>query len=182
MTTDKSEQASTSIPEGPDIVNPASPEAVAAAKAEVVGKLSASKFDPSALQRAFDATTRTGQDAMSMAGGDVIPRKRIEFIVDVSELAPGVFPEDIKITLIAPTSAMEVKATEASVNPGAVGVMTVKASLLEMNGAPVPADQVDWLWEALGPGGRQIVATAFQEIGGLTPVGLGKAVASYSVR
>lgn len=139
-------------------------------------------YDPRALQLAFDKTTRTGPDAMSPGAGDIIPRRRLDFVIVLDELAPGVFTEDIKITLAALSSAMELKAVSGITDPAAAGVLTSKASLELLNGAPIPPDQLDFVWEALGPGGRQIVMTMYQEIGALTPVGMGKAQASSTKR
>ncbi len=140
-------------------------------------------YDPRTLQLVFDKATRTGPDAMSGVGGEIIPRRRIDFVIDVSELAPGIFTEDIKITLAALSSAMELKAVNGITDPGGAGWMTAKASLELLNGAPIPeGDQMDFVWEALGPGGRQLVMTMYQEIGALTPVGMGKAQASSTKR
>ena len=163
----------------PVVPGPASPEAIAAAKAE---KPPEPVYDPRALQLAFDKTTRTGPDAMSPGGGDIIPRRRLEFVIDASELAPDVFAGDIKITLAALSSAMELKAVDGVTDAAAAGVLTSKASLELLNDAPIPLDQLDFVWEALGPGGRQIVMTMYQQIGALTPVGLGKAQASSTKR
>lgn len=170
MTTDENEQAApTPIP----------PEAIAAAKAE---KPPEPVYDPRALQLAFDKMTRTGQEAMSQAGGDIIPRRRLDFIIILDELSPDVFTEDIKITLMALSSAGELKAVDGVTDAAAAGVLTSKASLELLNDAPIPLDQLDFVWEALGPGGRQIVMTMYQQIGALTPVGLGKAQASSTKR
>lgn len=171
--TDENEQAApTPIP----------PEAIAAAKAEPEA-VSEPSYDPRTLQQVFERTTKTGPGAMSGVGGDIIPRRRIEFVIVVSELAPGVFTEDIKITLAVLSAAMELKAVSGVADPAAAGWLTARASIELLNGAPIPeGDQMDFVWEALGPGGRQIVFMMYQEIGSLTPVGMGKARASSTKR
>ncbi len=144
------------------------------------------KFDPTVLQRAFDRTTQTGPDAMQ--GGEIIPRRRITFEFSSEICAPGIFDNPdgsyatLQMTLAGLTASMEVKVTKGLLDPLETVQMTAKASVEELNGAPVPPDQVEWLWEALGPGGRQLVLTMFQEIGSLTPAAMGKAQATSIVR
>ncbi len=138
-------------------------------------------FDPTVLQRVFDKTTVTGAAAMA-PGGELIPRKRLEFIIDQTELAPGLFASDVQVTLVALTSTMEIRATKGVTDPQEVVAVYAKAALELLNGAPILGDQVDWLWEALGPGGRQLVMYQYQKIGSMTPVGMGKSEASCTVR
>ena len=144
-------------------------------------------IDAGLLERAFEKTTVQGPGALS-GGGDIIPRKRITFDVDGADCAPGVFvggdgdPLTFQLTLATLTSAQEIKATRGVTDPAEAVQLTAMASLEQLNGAPVLGDRVAWLWEVLGPGGRQLVLTMYGEIGAISPAGMGKAQSSCIIR
>lgn len=137
--------------------------------------------------RVFERTTQQGPGAMG--GGPLIPRRYVEFDVDGAECSPGMFVDDqgrpvtFRLTLQSLLSGEEISATAGVTDPAAAVQHMARASLHQVNGAVIPSGpQREFLWEALGPGGRQLVLAMFQEIGSVTPVGLGKAMASYSKR
>ena len=136
-----------------------------------------SNFDPTLLENTFNRLTKQGPEALG-PGGDLIPRKRITFEVDGAECAPGVFEGTFQITLASLTADQEISISRGVTDPAEVVQLTVKHSIERMNGAPVVGDQLNFLWEALGPGGRHLVSIMFQEIGSLNPAALGKAQAS----
>lgn len=142
--------------------------------------------DPALLQRVFDRTTIAGPNAMK-GGGDLIPLKTVTFDVDGSECAPGMFVDEaggyitFSLTLTALTSVQEVKCTKGCQDPAEAVQRTAKASLKLLNDAPIIGDQLDFLWEALGPGGRQLCLVMYQDVGAVSPAGMGKAQASSIV-
>lgn len=138
--------------------------------------------DPTLLERVFTKRSVEGPNALSH-NEEIVPRARISFDVDGAECAPGMFVDDdgpitFRLTLVSLTSAQEISITKGVSDPAEAVQLTAKASLEKLNGAPVLGDQVLFLWEALGPGGRQLVLTMYQEIGAISPAGLGKASAS----
>lgn len=135
--------------------------------------------DPTLLQRVFDRATKTGAGALN-PHGEVIPRKRITFEVRADDCSPGLFEAgtSFKITLAALSSSVEVKALRGCQDPTEIVYMMARASIDKLNGAPVVGDQLDFLWEALGPAVRQLVVAMYQQIGSVSPVGLGKAFSS----
>ncbi len=139
--------------------------------------------DPGLLEKVFNRATVAGPGAMSHQG-DIVPRKRISFDVDGSDCAPGMFVDGagnyltFRLGLASLTSGEEISVTKGVSDPAEAVQVTAKAALELLNGAPILGDQIDFVWEALGSGGRQLVLTMYQEIGAITPVGLGKALAS----
>lgn len=141
--------------------------------------------DPGLLAKVFDRATVSGPGALSHKG-DVVPRQYIDFDVSGSDCAPGMFVDEsgasivFKLGLKSPTSSEEIKITKGMQDPAEVVQAMVKASLNTVNGAPIVGEQIDFMWEALGATGRQLAQVMYQEIGAISPVGLGKAQASSS--
>lgn len=141
--------------------------------------------DPGLVAAVFERTTRTNQDAFS-ARGEIVPRSRLRFDVDGEICAPGLFvgpdgqPYVFTVTLAALTSGQELAATRGVQDPAEAVHLLARASMEAVNGAPLAEDQREFFWEALGPGGRQLVITMYGQIGGLNPQSMGKALASCS--
>jgi len=129
--------------------------------------------------------TTTGQGAFA-GGGEIIKRRYITFDVDGAECAPDVFVDEgggyvmFTLTLATLTAGEEVNVTREVVDPGEAAFKTVQASICRLNGAPVVGDESDFVWEALGPKGRQLAVAMYQEIGSLSSAMMGKALASSS--
>jgi hypothetical protein len=143
--------------------------------------------DPGLLDKVFDRATVSGAGALAHAD-EIVPRKRISFEVDGADCAPGMFvdeagePITFQLTLHSLTGAEEIKVTKGVSDPAEAVQMTAKASIEALNGSPVVGDKLEFLWEALAPSGRQLVLSMYQEIGALSPAGLGKALASSTRR
>lgn len=137
--------------------------------------------DPDLLERIFEIRTQTGPEAMS--GGEPIPKTECTFIMDHTVCEPGVFPQDFKITLRGLSSGQEISATKDHGNDALeVGIMLAKASLYALNGRPIKeSDHRDFLWEAIGSGGRQIVQAMYAQFGMAPASALGKAMASTTI-
>jgi hypothetical protein len=141
-------------------------------------------IDPTLLQRVFDRTTISGAGALS-GTREIVPRKRITFPVSGEDCAPGMFvdatgaPLEFEITLAALSAAQEIKATRGVLDPTEAVQLMARSSIEKLNGAPVVGEQVEFLWEALGPGGRQLVIVMYQEVGSLSPANLGKARSNF---
>lgn len=137
-------------------------------------------FSPHALSRAMERHTRSGQAAM--AGGDVIPRRYSTFVLDFTACEPGVFDEDLSLTLRSLRSSEELGAMRGSGDdPAAVGLGLAKASLCQMNGQTLTDDQREWLWEAIGGGGRQVVCAMYAHSGFTPAEAMGKALKSHTI-
>src|SRR5690606_17546735 len=96
----------------------------------------------------------------------VMPRRLVTFVMDAGACVPGLFDEDFEITLGGLTAEMELEAAQAA--RGQVASLAfhyARLSLYAVNGKPLDASKLepDWLWQALGTGGRQIVAGMFAE-------------------
>ena len=115
----------------------------------------------------------------------VMVGKRITFPVSGEDCAPGMFvdatgaPLEFEITLAALSAAQEIKATRGVLDPTEAVQLMARSSIEKLNGAPVVGEQVEFLWEALGPGGRQLVIVMYQEVGSLSPANLGKARSNF---
>ncbi len=136
--------------------------------------------DPGLLERVFDQRTKTGADALS--GEDPIPRATAEFIMDHTCCAPGIWPGDFKIKIRSLTSGEEMDAMRGVDDPMAIATTLAKASIFALNGTPIKSsDQKDFLWEAIGSGGRQVVQNMFAQTGFAPQRALGKAMASITI-
>lgn len=143
--------------------------------------------DPQLLERVFQKATVTGTGALAHSQ-EIVPRKRITFDVDGADCAPGMFVDDagapitFQLTLHSLTGAEEIKATQGVSDPAEAVQLIARSSIEALNGTPVVGDKLDFLWEAISPSGRQLVLSMYQEIGALSPAGLGKALASSTRR
>lgn len=112
-------------------------------------------FDPGFLKRIFE------EHAPKFSQGrptKPLPRLKVEFVVDHEACAPGVFPEDFRLALLGATSYSEqLAAKDAKGDPAVMAIALAKSSMHAVNGTPVVGVQREWLWEALGAGGRNLV-------------------------
>lgn len=113
-----------------------------------------------------------------------IPRRTMTFIIDGATTA--VFeddegnPLDFYVTMRSLTSSEEIQALKGMTAAPDMPALLAKASLYACNGTPIPVDQKDLFWEALG-NARQILTMAFSAIGSASNVALGKYQRSISV-
>lgn len=134
-----------------------------------------------ALRRAYENHTQKG----NLAGGvKTLPRRMVTFTLDCTVCAPGVFDEDLEITLGSLTPAMELEAANRSKgDPTSMAFHMARLSIQSVNGDPVSqSDGLDeWLWAALDQGGRQLVVGMFAKIGTPDPDAVGKASATVRI-
>lgn len=110
-----------------------------------------------------------------------LPQQHVTFTMAASGCVPGVFAEDFDITLRAITPALELEAMRAANGEMmAMAFEMARRSIVAFNGAPVPAGMDEWLWVALGTGGRQIVTGMFARLTG-SEEAQGKALATLRV-
>ena len=117
------------------------------------------RLDPGALKSAM---SRTGGD--SLASSKSMPRRQATFPVLASECAPGIFDEDFELTIRSLPSHIELEQSrKARGDSNVLGILFSRASLHALNGQVIDVNEgeLDWLWEALGPGGRQLVMGMF---------------------
>lgn len=115
---------------------------------------------PEALQEAFERFTRSGA-----GDGQSMPRRELTFTVDPSYCEPGVFRSDFELTLRSLDSTNELAAaTEAEGSGNAMMYGFAKRSVYAFDGQPIDRIRRDFLWEALGTSGRQLVLGKFGEL------------------
>lgn len=133
--------------------------------------------NPDALRQAMEASRRTWTP-----GGDTkspIPRRFITFEVDPDACAPGIFPGPFLLTLATLTSGEELEALkDVGDDPVRIGMSLARRALNAVNGSELGPIEREWLWEALGGGGRQLASAMFAEIGQTDVRALGKARAT----
>lgn len=96
----------------------------------------------------------------------VLPRRLVTFLMDASACLPGLFEDDFEITIGGLTAEMELEAAQAA--KGQVATLAfhyARLSLVAVNGKALDKGKLEdeFLWQALGTGGRQIVAGMFAE-------------------
>ncbi len=144
--------------------------------------------DRDLFDRVFERMTPTGPNAMR-AGAELIRRRRLCFTVDGASCAPDVFVDDsgeyydFELTVQSLSSKEEIESLNGITEPGQVPWALAKASLYAVNGKPLPRDdtKIDFLWEALGMQGRQVVMLAFNQLGSASAAALGKFQRSVTV-
>lgn len=118
----------------------------------------------SLLDEAFAASTPTNQAALG--GGELFRKRRVTIAVPAhmcSQRADGqpVFPEDFELTLAELDAASEMNACSGVESKAEIAFLYAKASLHGVNGKPISTVHRDWLWDALGMGGRTLAIAAF---------------------
>jgi len=135
-------------------------------------------LDPDALRRAMGRMVTDNRMAKP-----VMPRRQVTFTLDHTVCAPGVFDGDFDLTIGGLTSAMELEAAgKAKGEIASLAFHYARLSLMAVNGVELDQSehQQDWLWEALGTGGRQLVAGMFAQHA--MPDGEAQGKASRTVR
>lgn len=124
--------------------------------------------------------------AAAMRGGEIIKRREITFDLDGVECEPGVFTDEegnyitFQVTLRGLTSAQELEAMRGVKDGTEAPLRMCKLALCAINGKPIERDRLDFWWEALGSGGRQICFMAFQSLGAASEAAMGKYLTSRS--
>lgn len=110
-------------------------------------------------------------------------RRFVDFEVDASICAPGV-TSNFMLTLATLLSSQE---TDATRNAGGdavkMGMQMAKSSIYAVNGVRVSkgSGHLDVLWEALGPGGRNLVVHMWGDLSAASEDAVGKAKATMRV-
>lgn len=130
------------------------------------------------------------KQAMSRTGGASIgqframPNRSITFDMDHTVCRPDLFQDDFEITLLGLDPDMELKAaSKAKGDPTQLVNWYGYFSLAKVNGAEIDDSigERDWLWHALGTGGRQLVAGMFATYFGAGQEAQGKALSSVRI-
>lgn len=138
---------------------------------------SKSGFLAAAMERKVESGNLTG-------AGKGMPRRTLTFTMDHTVCVPGIFEEDFEITVGALTPRLELEASkQAKGDPTTMAFLMAKLSVMQVNGDTVSAGrgQLEFLWEALDQGGRQIVVAMFSKIGAPDEDALGKAEESVTL-
>lgn len=130
--------------------------------------------DPDMLAKAIERTQQAGLGN----GGEMIKRRTVTFDIDCEVCSPGLFTDDLSITLQTLTAGEEMKSSRGLTDGPEIVSAMARDSILAVNGSKITSVQREFLWEALGPGGRQLVLLMHNENGSATNAALGKARAS----
>lgn len=126
----------------------------------------------------------SGKDALKP--GEIIKRREVSFDLDGVECEPDMFVDEngdyitFRITLRSLGSAQEIEAMRGVKDGTEAPLRMCKLALYAINGKPIAADRLDFFWEALGSGGRQICFAAFQSLGAASEASMGKYLTSRS--
>lgn len=107
--------------------------------------------NPNLLSTLFAEKTQSGRGAMG--GAHMFHLKE----VDLPMPAVGEFPEAFTLTIRELTSSQEIKVIESSSTQSGIGMAMAKASMKAVNGEEITLKTRDFVWEALGAKGRQLV-------------------------
>jgi hypothetical protein len=136
------------------------------------------QFDPGAFQRVF-------QKFLAPAGDGTPPPKMRMRTVSVKiwpeVCLPETFTEPFKVNMRELTSQIEIdvmtsirgtrilsdgdddRQDDSVAFGSAMGMMMAKASIYGVNGRNLTPDEINWLWDAIGQGGRTIIVQVFTE-------------------
>lgn len=133
----------------------------------------------------FDEVLARVAPRMSAGGGmKGLMRRRLSFVVDHEMCEPGTFGEDFEVTITGLSSGQEMAAARAAGGDAMVMAFELaQRSLCEINSRPLSRGkgEQETLWEWLGSGGRNLVATMFTDLATPSKEARGKAEASLRV-
>lgn len=132
------------------------------------------------LKAVFEENTATASEGIGKRRE--MPRSTVELTVDHLICAPGIFAEDFELKLRASTAAIEQNIAKAHKNdPVGYQNALARASLYQFNGVNITPGQDEWLWEALGPAGRNLAMVAWQQLVVPSDEAQGKAKGSLKI-
>lgn len=152
-------------------------------------QLKAAMANPRASTDILDkliARLPTGPDALAQQV-QLIKRRVVSFIYDGSCGAPGIFMDengdylDVKLYCRSLSTVEELEALQGVTTEMQAPFALAKKSLYAIEGKPIPNDNIDFIWEAIGPVGRQLCLMASQSLGNVSSSALGKYRSSFSV-
>lgn len=130
---------------------------------------------------------RLPKDRDALAGGSLIKRRRVSFVMDGSACAPGFFADesgeymDFEVTLQSLDHAEEINAYKTAKSQGQIAMELAKHMLCEIEGEPITEETRDLIWEGMGMRGRALCSLAMQAIASVGAAELGKYRATFSV-
>jgi hypothetical protein len=135
------------------------------------------KRNPAFLSETFSRTTA----AIGSGGPRELPRSSLTFTMEAALCTPGVFEDDFDITIRSTTTAEEESVgAEAKGAPHRAGKLLALKMLHAVNGQPLDRSQAqdEWLWEALGQTGRNVLLKMIEGLVAPGDDSMGKAMAS----
>lgn len=136
--------------------------------------------NPRLLSQTFDRWS-SAASAGGMGAARPLPRRFATFTIDASVCVPGVFAEDFDLTLGSLTPELELQAAAKSGgDPVGMAFHMARLAMVAVNGEPIGPGADDFLWSALGTGGRQLVTGMFAKLTG-DEGAQGKALATLRV-
>ena len=127
------------------------------------------------------------KDGAALKAGPIFERTEFTFPVSGDTCTDGVFydesgdPQMFKLTVVSLTHQEELDATRSVKAPTDLPFMLAKKSLYKFNGKQLNDKKREFLWEALGPKGRQVVTVAYSEVNAAGDEALGKLHSEWEV-
>lgn len=123
----------------------------------------------------------------ALRGGPIFERESIVFRMSSSTCTPGTFEgpngeeTEFKITVIALTHQEEIEATRTVKAPTDLPFMLAKRSLHKFNDKVLDDKRRGFLFEAMGPKGRQLILQAYGEVNAAGDEAVGKLHSDWEV-
>jgi hypothetical protein len=116
----------------------------------------------------------------AMKNREIFERAEFTFPVSGASCLPGVFvdsegkPMTFKLTVTSLLHSEEIEATRTIKGATDLPFALSKRSLFKFNGVRIDQKKRDFLWEAIGPKGRQLVVYAFSQMNSAGDEAVGK--------
>lgn len=124
-----------------------------------------------------------GKFGGTSAGTGGLPRRRAVFTMDPAACEPGIFDAPFEVTLVALSPEVELRCyAESNGNPMVAAVLFGRHSIEKVDGDVLTAGEDQVFWDALGPGGRQVVTAMYARafVSDAVTEATGKALASLA--
>ena len=127
------------------------------------------------------------KDGKALKSGPIFEREELTFRMSSDTCVPGVFSGssgevvEFKLTVVALTQQEEIEATRTVKTPTDLPFKLAKKSLYKFQGKVLTDKKRDFLFEALGPKGRQVVLAGYSEINAPGDEAMGKLHSEWEV-
>lgn len=131
--------------------------------------------------------SRLPKDGKALKQGPIFDREEITFRMSSDTCSPGIFSGssgeivEFKLTVVALTHQEEVEATRSVKAPTDLPFALAKKALYKFNGELLDDNKRSFLFEAIGPKGRQVALAAYGEVNSAGDEAMGKLHSEWEV-